>query len=219
MTALLLGSISTVIDTSELQRHAFNEAFAEHGLDWSWSRELYRDLLDSNGGRDRITAYAEERGEEVDAEAVHATKSARFREALVASPPTPRPGVVETVDAAHRAGMQVALVTTTSADNVAAVVAALGGSVDLDLTVDAGDVDAPKPDPAAYLLALERLGEAAEHCVAVEDNPGGAAAAAAAGMACIAFPNENTEALDFGPVRTRVDRLDLDVVTGIVAAA
>jgi hypothetical protein len=33
---ILFGSISTVADTSELQREAFNAAFAEHGLDWRW---------------------------------------------------------------------------------------------------------------------------------------------------------------------------------------
>ena len=39
MPAILFGSISTVADTSELQREAFNQAFAEHGLDWRWDRD------------------------------------------------------------------------------------------------------------------------------------------------------------------------------------
>ena len=38
MSAILFGSISTLADTSELQRRAFNEAFEAHGLDWNWSR-------------------------------------------------------------------------------------------------------------------------------------------------------------------------------------
>lgn len=33
MPAILLRSISTLADTSELQRQAFNQAFAQHGLD------------------------------------------------------------------------------------------------------------------------------------------------------------------------------------------
>lgn len=41
LSALLFGSISTIADTSERQRHAFNEAFAEHGLDWQWDRDEY----------------------------------------------------------------------------------------------------------------------------------------------------------------------------------
>lgn len=218
MPALLLGSISTVVDTSEMQRQAFNDAFAEHGLDWSWSQEDYRALLGSNGGRDRVAAWAAERGEEVDAEAVHATKSARFREALAASGAAPRPGVVETVREAREAGHRVALVTTTSAENVAAVLAALGDDVAFDLTLDAGDVEQPKPDPEAYRLALARLGVDAADCVAVEDNPGGAASAAEAGVPCVAFPNQNTGHLDFGAVRARVDRLDLATLTDPAAA-
>ena len=41
MSAILFGSISTIADTSELQRQAFNQAFKAHGLDWDWrSRRL-----------------------------------------------------------------------------------------------------------------------------------------------------------------------------------
>ena len=45
MTSVLFGSISTVADTSELQRQAFNDAFAEHGLGWTWERAEYRRML------------------------------------------------------------------------------------------------------------------------------------------------------------------------------
>src|SRR5579875_2388832 len=67
MTAVLFGSIGTLADTSELQREAFNEAFREHGLDWNWSRDEYRELLRDSGGAKRIAAYAQERGDTVDA--------------------------------------------------------------------------------------------------------------------------------------------------------
>ena len=73
MPAILFGPISTISDTSELQRQAFNDAFAEHGLDWNWGLDEYRALLTSNGGAARIADYAAERGDEVDAQAVHAT--------------------------------------------------------------------------------------------------------------------------------------------------
>jgi hypothetical protein len=54
MSAVLFGSISTLADTSELQRRAFNEAFVASGLDWNWSRDDYTAMLDSNGGAERI---------------------------------------------------------------------------------------------------------------------------------------------------------------------
>jgi beta-phosphoglucomutase-like phosphatase (HAD superfamily) len=47
----------------------------------------------------------------------------------------------------------------------------------------AGDeVDVPKPAPDVYLLAAERLGVDPRACIAIEDSPTGARAAAAAGM-------------------------------------
>ena len=54
MPALLFGSISTIADTSELQRQAFNDAFEAHGLDWRWDRDEYRSLLEQSGGMDRV---------------------------------------------------------------------------------------------------------------------------------------------------------------------
>lgn len=213
MSALLLGSISAVADTSELQRDAFNRAFREHGLGWTWDREDYQQMLAGNGGKDRIAAYADERGEKVDAEAVHATKSRFFQDSLAAGVDA-RPGVVETVAAAKERGMKVALVTTTSPENVSALLSGVGGLEvgDFDLVVDATHVAATKPDPAAYAFALEQLGERPEDCVAVEDNPGGVTAATVAGVRCIGFPNANTAGLELPGVERTVEALDLDQV-------
>ena len=41
MKALLFGSIGVIAETSELQRQAYNMAFAEHGLDWYWNVANY----------------------------------------------------------------------------------------------------------------------------------------------------------------------------------
>ncbi len=92
MPALLFGSISTLADTSELQRSSFNQAFADHGLGWEWPREEYRSLLGSNGGAARIADYARARGEQVDADAVHATKSVIFQKSLVSNGAEAWPG-------------------------------------------------------------------------------------------------------------------------------
>lgn len=212
MPAFLLGSISTLADTSEIQRDAFNRAFAEHGLDWNWDREEYATLLDSNGGRDRVAAYAEARGEDVDADAVHATKSRIYQEMLTTSDGqvSPRPGVVASITAAREKGYRVGLVTTTSADNIAALGQALAGKVsidDLDVVVDQSLVSHRKPDGEAYTYALSQLGVDPADAVAVEDNLGGVRSAQAAGVRVVAFPNGNTVNQDFGDLR-RVEALD-----------
>ena len=54
MPAILFGSIGTIADTSELQRQAFNKAFALHNLEWQWSRTEYISLLEKSGGTCRI---------------------------------------------------------------------------------------------------------------------------------------------------------------------
>lgn len=215
MPALLFGSISTLADTSEIQRDSFNQAFAEHGLDWTWDQEEYAGLLGSNGGRDRVAAYAAERGETVDADAVHATKSRIYQDTLAATDVAPRAGVVETIAAAKEQGLQVGLVTTTSADNVAALGRALAGKVDfadLDVVVDQSQVGARKPDAEAYTYALTQLGSDAADAVAIEDNLGGVESAKAAGVRVVAFPNGNTVTHDFGDTR-RVETLDLADLT------
>lgn len=211
MLAIFFGSISTVADTSELQRAAFNAAFAQHGLSWHWEPDEYRSLLGHSGGQDRVAAYAVARDEQVDATAVHATKSSLFQEHLATTPLTPRPGVTEVISAAHAADMEVGLVTSTSAANVDALLLALSPHLtreSFEVVVDAETAERAKPDPAAYLYALDRLGETPAQCIAIEDNPDGVRSATSAGLACVAFPNANTAGLDFVEATRRVERLD-----------
>ncbi|MET0188210.1 MAG: HAD-IA family hydrolase [Pseudonocardia sediminis] len=222
MSAILFGSISTIADTSELQREAFNRAFSAHGLDWNWDRDTYLGMLESSGGAKRIAEYAESVGATVDAKAVHESKSEFFRESLAGSGVRPRSGVIDTMKAAKDKGSKVALVTTTSPDNVGALVAALGPDItvgDFDLIVDSSTVDQPKPDRAAYSYAIRTLDETAESCVAIEDNLNGVDAAVASGLSCVAFPNENTAGHDFAKATQRVDRLDFEELQKVTRTA
>jgi HAD superfamily hydrolase (TIGR01509 family) len=219
MSAIFFGSISTLVDTSELQRRAFNESFEAHGLSWHWSRTDYVSMLDSNGGAQRIADYAESRGDKVDAEAVHATKSQIFQELLTTEALKARPGVAATLDEAKRRDVKLGFVTTTSPENISALLEALSPDIDadqFDVIVDRDSVGSPKPDAAAYVFALEQLDESPDSTVAIEDNVGGVAAASAAGIRCIAFPNENTVDGDFGAAADTVDSLDAEHLVGLV---
>lgn len=204
MPAALFGSISTVADTSELQRDAFNRAFEAHGLGWRWDRDQYRSMLVGSGGKNRIAEYARSLGETVDAQAVHDTKSNLFQQSLTTVRLSPRPGVVDTIAAAKAQGWKVGLVTTTSHANIVALLESLAPAVqagDFDVVVDADSVAEPKPAPDAYTFAVGSLSQQPGECVAVEDNLGGVRAARAAGVRCVAFPNENTVRHDFGDTR------------------
>jgi HAD superfamily hydrolase (TIGR01509 family) len=211
MSAILFGSIGTIADTSELQRQAFNQAFKAYGLDWYWNREEYLTMLEKSGGQQRIADYAGSTGQTVDAEAIHRSKSEFFQKSLTESQVMPRLGVVETIQGAKSKGLKLALVTTTSQKNISLLIEALRPNIqtaDFDLIVDASSVKYPKPDKAAYAFALEKLGEKPDDCIAIEDNSGGVEAAIAAGLDCVAFPNENTAHHDFNKAKYLVDRLD-----------
>ncbi len=221
MSAILFGSISSLADTSELQRRAFNEAFASHGLDWNWSRAEYISMLRSNGGVNRIADYAGATGTDIDAAAVHATKSEFFQKLLGESDLAPRPGVLETLATAKENDLKIGFVTTTSAENISALLGALAPDVtkdSFDIIVDSSDVTQPKPDAASYTFAIEKLGVSAQNCVAIEDNEGGVAAASTAGVTCIAFPNENTAQGDFSAAVESVSALDAGRVTALAGA-
>ncbi|NJK38627.1 MAG: HAD-IA family hydrolase [Oscillatoriales cyanobacterium RM2_1_1] len=210
MSAIIFGSIGTISDTSELQRQAFNQAFEFHGLDWCWHRDKYLSMLKSSGGQQRIANYAHSFGQTVDVEAIHRSKSELFQKSLFESQVLPRLGVAETIQAAKDRGWQLALVTTTSPENVSSLVKALQSEVqiaDFDLILNATHVKHPKPDKEVYVLALERLGESSDQCIVIEDNLEGLESARLAGLDCIAFPNENTAHHNFTNAKLLVDRL------------
>lgn len=210
MKALLLGSIGVLAETSDLQRDAFNAAFAEAGLPWYWSRQTYAALLARAGGADRIAREAARHGLRVDSAALHRRKSAIFQGRLKQGIPL-RPGVAQTLADARAANLAVALVTSTSQANVAAVLQATGlpaTSFDHILTQD--DAELPKPDPAIYRAALARLGLHPDQACAVEDNPDGLHAAQAAGLRCLGFPGAMHQAEGFSTAAGLVSTLTLE---------
>ncbi len=66
-----------------------------------------------------------------------------------------------------------------------------------DKTVARQDYERAKPEPDAFLAAVNKLGLTRERCVVVEDTYRGVTAAARAGIACIAVPNAYTQNNDF----------------------
>ena len=60
LKALIFDVDGTLADTErDGHRVAFNQAFADAGLDWDWSVEVYGDLLSVTGGKERIRFYLE----------------------------------------------------------------------------------------------------------------------------------------------------------------
>ena len=95
--AILFGSIGTLVETSELQRLAFNQAFSEAGLDWNWSADAYQRLLAKSGGRGRIQDFAKQHGIKVDAQQLHQRKTEIFDAMMTKKGLLLRPGVADVI--------------------------------------------------------------------------------------------------------------------------
>ena len=205
LAALIFDVDGTLADTEEAHRAAFNEAFVECGLDWHWDRPLYTRLLEVSGGRERIAAYWREvhpdlraiDGAAIDdtVRRVHDLKTAAYGRRVADGEVALRPGVRALIDGARAAGLRLAIATTTSPANIAALLRAAIGpdwTLMLDSVEDASSAPRKKPDPQVYRRTLQRLRLPASACLAFEDSANGLAAAAAAGLATIVTPTACT---------------------------
>ena len=194
LQALLFDVDGTLADTErDGHRVAFNEAFAEAGLDWHWSEELYGDLLAVTGGKERIRHYLATHRPDypmpADGDAfiagLHAAKTRHYTELLGKGAIPLRPGVERLLNEARGAGLRLAIATTTTPENVTARLANTLGEPAIDWfeVIAAGDVvPAKKPAPDIYTYAMGKMGLAPEHCMAFEDSHNGVRAVLDAGI-------------------------------------
>ncbi|HEV2271628.1 MAG TPA: HAD-IA family hydrolase [Steroidobacteraceae bacterium] len=206
--ALIFDVDGTLADTEEGHRQAFNDSFRTHGLEFRWSRELYRELLQVTGGKERLAAFFAAAQLTAGARAqlacliprLHATKTSFYVESMKLGRVPLRPGVRRLMAEARAAGVRLAIASTTSPANVSALLeGALGVEAPAQFSViAAGDaVPRKKPAPDIYQLALSRLGVTPGGAVALEDSAIGVAAAKAAGLFTVATPNDRTRGQDF----------------------
>ncbi|KIT17481.1 HAD-IA family hydrolase [Jannaschia aquimarina] len=209
-SALFFGAIGTLAETTELQRRAYNRAFAEADLDWVWDHESYLRMLHHPGGRARLARYAEDAGDRVDIRSLHAAKCRHFAALVRQDGIRPRPGVPEMIAAATARGLRIAVCSTTSPDQIHAVLSGLERFVDMDAFEWIGDAThaaRPKPAPDIYRGALGRMDLDPARVLAIEDTPEAAQAALDAGLRVLAFPGAAARRREFQTGLLVVDRL------------
>jgi HAD superfamily hydrolase (TIGR01509 family) len=219
LKALIFDVDGTLSDTErDGHRPAFNQAFAEAGLDWSWDVPLYGELLSVTGGKERMAYYIDRFRPDYRKPAdfahrvaeLHAAKTRHYT-ALLAHGEIPlRPGVERLLRAARAQGVRLAIATTTTPANVNALLqhALAPDAVAWFDVIAAGDVvPAKKPAADIYHYALEHLGLAASDCLAFEDSENGLRAALGAGLKTVITVNDYTRGHDFAGAALVLDHL------------
>ena len=210
LRALIFDVDGTLAETErDGHRIAFNWSFAEAGLDWNWSSELYGELLAVSGGKERIRYYLDRYRPDfqtslqppIDLDTfivnLHAAKTQHYRNLLDRGAIPLRWGVRRLIDEARNGGIRLAIATTSALPNAIAL---------LDRTLDpawfeviaAGDiVPKKKPAPDIYYYVLNQMQLAPEECLVFEDSHHGLQAAAQAGLKTIVTYNNYTQTQDF----------------------
>ena len=188
----VLWDMDGTIAESERDGHrvAFNMAFEACGLRWRWDEARYGELLRITGGRERLLFDMNTRADaptvserEGVARAIHAQKNAFYAELVAGGAIALRGGVLALMRQCRERGVRMGIATTTSRSNVDALMRVHLGERWADwfaVTVCGEDVQRKKPDPEVYLNALRALAIGPLEAVAIEDAPGGLAAARAA---------------------------------------
>jgi len=219
LQALLFDVDGTLADTErDGHRPAFNMAFKEAGLDWNWDEALYGELLTVTGGKERIRFYLEKFNTDFEKPAafddfvkdLHAAKT-KFYTQLMAEGKIPlRPGVENLINEARDSGMRMAVVTTTTPQNVTALLENTLGpdSESWFEVIAAGDiVPAKKPAPDIYDWALEQMNLTPADAIAFEDSRNGILSSLAANLKTIITINEYTKEDDFSQADLVLDQM------------
>ena len=209
LKALIFDVDGTLADTEkDGHRVAFNSAFKAAGLDWEWDEELYGKLLAVTGGKERMNYYLDnfnttferpDNLQEMIAE-LHKSKTGYYTKLLGEGAIPLRPGVKRLIQDARDAGLRLAIATTTTPENVTALLENTLGkeSIDWFEVIAAGDiVPAKKPASDIYDWALKEMKLDAADCLAFEDSENGILSSQGADLKTIITVNDYTLDHDF----------------------
>ncbi len=212
LKALIFDVDGTLAETErDGHRPAFNQAFADNGLDWNWSEALYGELLEISGGKERMQAYVQQSKPNFSLPAgfadltalikhLHAVKTQYYTQFAQEGRIPLRPGVARLLNEARAKGIRLAIATTTTPANVQALLENTLGADSMSWfeVIAAGDmVPHKKPAPDIFEYALEHLNLPPENCLAFEDTNNGLLSATQTGLKTIITVNDYTRDQDF----------------------
>lgn len=192
--AILFDFNGVIADDETAHVECFCQALQEFGLTLS-KDEYYGTYL----GMDErtcaallLTAYDGKKSHAGLVQQIQDRKAELFRLHPAGQRPELFPGVVEFVQAA-RPLCRMAIASGGRREQIDRALDGTEIKQAIELIVSADDCPVGKPDPAVYLLTLERLNDSAEaclkadECLVIEDSKAGIRAARAAGMPVLAL--------------------------------
>ena len=175
--AVLFDIDGTLVDTNYLHALAWRRVFLDRGEPEITTARIHRlvgmgtdELLDTLFGRPRPELKPER---------------ARHFEALKREIRA-FPRAAELLRTVHDRGVRVVLATSAEKSDLEALLAAIDADDAIDAVTSAGEVEAAKPAPDLFAVALEEAGTPAEATVVVGDTVWDVEAASRAGLPCVA---------------------------------
>ena len=180
--AIFFDLDGTLIDTESLAMASGLAAFAElgHPVTEAFLHQLVGVDLPTGGKIIRAAMPG------IDPEALHPLWQGGFRAAMDLNGLNLKAGAMDLLQARL---LPMAIVTSSGRREAHHKLAIAGIAEMFDLIITVDDVTAPKPDPAPYLLAAEKLGVSPARCLVFEDSETGAEAAHRAGCFVVQIPD------------------------------
>lgn len=209
LQAVLFDVDGTLADTEQDgHRLAFNAAFKQFNLDWEWDIDLYGELLQVTGGKERIRYFIERyapaelnKSDLTDwIVSLHKTKTKYFESLMETGSIPLRPGVARLIHELRQEKIKLAIATTTTMENVTALLKSTLGEESIGWfdVIGAGDiVPMKKPAPDIYLWVLDQLKLTPQQCIAIEDSENGLKSALAANLPTLITVSGYTHLQDF----------------------
>jgi len=212
--AILFDLDGLMVDSEPLAKQAWRMLLARYGH--SLDQGTVQDLFGLRSA-DSAQLVQERFSLPLSAEQVASQQKEIFGSLLQEDTLRTMPGLSDLLQAVDARGLIRAVATSSGRDWAAFALDAIGAGQGFAAVITSDLVRNGKPAPDIYLAVARALSLPPEACLALEDSPAGVQAAKAAGMRCVAVPNEMTAGMDLsaadwilpslGAVVEQLDRL------------
>jgi HAD superfamily hydrolase (TIGR01509 family) len=191
--AILFDHEGLMVDSEPLAKQAWRMLLARfgHSLDQGTANDLFG-LRSADSAR----LVQERFSLPLSAEQVTAEKREILRSLSLEGTLCAMPGLFDLLHAVDARGLMRAVATSSGRDWASFALHVIGAEHGFAAVITSDLVQNGKPAPDIYLAVAQALSMAPEACLALEDSPAGVQAAKAAGMRCVAVPNEMTAGMD-----------------------